>query len=52
MARWRGRFIAGRLGGLQDEKRPGRPPSILLDKVEDILNPLAEYLSKISGEAR
>ena len=27
VARWRGRFIEGRLGGLGDEKRPGRPPS-------------------------
>jgi transposase len=37
VGKWRRRFVEHRLDGLNDEPRPGRPPTVSVDQVEDVV---------------
>src|SRR4051794_11824425 len=37
VGKWRGRFVERRLDGLVDEPRPGRPPTVSAEQVEDVV---------------
>ncbi len=37
VGKWRARFVEHGIGGLHDEDRPGRPASITVDQVEDVV---------------
>lgn len=37
VGKWRRRFIDKRLDGLSDEPRPGKPPTVSVEQVEDVI---------------
>ncbi len=37
VGKWRSRFVEARLDGLVDDPRPGRPPTVTAEQVEDVV---------------
>lgn len=37
VGKWRSRFVESRLDGLADDPRPGRPPTVTAEQVEDVV---------------
>jgi transposase len=46
VGRWRRRFVEHRVDGLTDEDRPGHPPVISADQVEDVVVATLEFTPK------
>jgi transposase len=46
VARWRGRFLAERLGGVLDEPRPGRPRTVTDRQVDEVITKTLESTPK------
>jgi transposase len=46
------RFVARGLDGLTDEPRPGRPPTVSAEQIEEVMVATVDYTGGSGGEAR